>query len=219
LGLYCPKQRGLTLFVMGLRFPRRPTRRKRGLFCPLNERIARQRAVAFNPETLSRVCRGFLENLVRYSSYVIITYMSSDFYSTSKNSPYNTAGMPRKRKRALPPLKLNEEPIGQRIARLRKERGFTQRELANKIGITQTSVSDYETSRLRLSDEMVVRLAISLDVSADIILGLKRNRKEAAPSNLRILKRLKKISSLPPQRRKALLKTIDMALEATEKSG
>ena len=94
-----------------------------------------------------------------------------------------------------------------------------EKELANKIGITQTSVSDYETGRLRLSDEMVVRLAINLDVSADIILGLKRNRKEAAPSNLRILKRLKKISSLPPQRRKALLKTIDMAIEATEKSG
>ena len=145
--------------------------------------------------------------------------MSSDFYSTPQNSPYNTAGMPRKRKRALPPLKLNAEPIGQRIAHLRKERGFTQKELADKIGITQTSVSDYETSRLRLSDEMVVRLAISLDVSADIILGLKSSRKEAAPSNLRILKRLKKISSLPPQRRKALLKTIDMAIEATEKSG
>ena len=176
-------------------------------------------AGAFNPGTLSRVSKGFLENLVRYSFYVIITYMSSEFYPILKNTPYNTAGMPRKRKRALPPLKLNEEPTGQRIARLRKEHGFTQKELADKIGITQTSVSDYETGRLRLSDEMVVRLAISLDVSADIILGLKRNRKEAAPSNLRILKRLKKISSLPPQRRKALLKTIDMAIEATEKSG
>jgi transcriptional regulator with XRE-family HTH domain len=176
-------------------------------------------AGSFNPGTLSRVCKGFLENLVRYSLYVIITYMSSDFHPLLKNPRYNTAGMPRKRKRALPPLKLSEEPTGQRIARLRKEHGLTQKELADKIGITQTSVSDYETGRLRLSDEMVVRLALSLDVSADTILGLKRNRKEASPSSLRILRRLKKISSLPPQRRKALLKTIDMAIEAKEKSG
>ena len=65
---------------------------------------------------------------------------------------------------------------------MRKEHGFAQKKLADKIGIRQASVSDYETGRLRLSDEMVVRLAISLDVSADIILGLKRNRKEAPPS-------------------------------------
>ena len=102
---------------------------------------------------------------------------------------------------------------------MRKEHGFTQKELADKIGITETSVSEYETGRLRLSDEMVVRLAISLDVSADTLLGLKRTRKEASPSSLRILRRLKKISSLPPQRRKALLKTIDMAIEGTEKRG
>ena len=62
--------------------------------------------------------------------------------------------MPRKRTQELPPLDFGNETVGQRLARVRKERGYTQVELAKKIGITQTLVSDYETDRLRLSAEM-----------------------------------------------------------------
>ena len=53
----------------------------------------------------------------------------------------------------LPPLDYGNEPVGQRLARLRKERGFTQVDLAQKIGIIQSLVSDYETDRLRLTAE------------------------------------------------------------------
>jgi len=144
--------------------------------------------------------------------------MSSDFGLLERNRPYNSRAMPRKRKRALPPLKLSDETIGQRIARLRKERGYTQIELAKRIGITQTNISDYETGRLKLSDEMVARLSLALGVSADIILGLKGRRRAEAASSVRILKRLKKISSLPTQQKKALLKTIDLMLKGTSSS-
>jgi DNA-binding XRE family transcriptional regulator len=37
-----------------------------------------------------------------------------------------------------------QETLGRRIARLRKERGYTQVELAEKIGIIQVLISDYE---------------------------------------------------------------------------
>jgi ribosome-binding protein aMBF1 (putative translation factor) len=58
--------------------------------------------------------------------------------------------MPRKSRLKLPPLGL-PEPFGSRLARLRKERGFTQIELASRIGLTQTLVSDYERGKLRLN--------------------------------------------------------------------
>ena len=124
--------------------------------------------------------------------------------------------MPRKRKRALPPLKLSDESIGQRLARLRKEHGYTQIELAQRIGITQTSVSDYETGRLKLSDEMVARF--SLIARCQFRHNTRTEREERrtdATSSVRILKRLKKISSLPTQQKKALLKTIDLMLKGT----
>ena len=47
----------------------------------------------------------------------------------------------------------NGETIGQRIARLRNERGLTQKQLGEKIGIVQVLVSDYEKGKLRLHAE------------------------------------------------------------------
>ena len=53
----------------------------------------------------------------------------------------------------LPPIKPGGESMGERVARLRKERGFTQVELAEKVGIIQTIVSAIETNVLKLSAE------------------------------------------------------------------
>ena len=39
---------------------------------------------------------------------------------------------------------MNQEKIGKFIAILRKERGLTQEELANKLGITKNAVSKWE---------------------------------------------------------------------------
>jgi len=135
----------------------------------------------------------------------------------SEKTPYNTLAMPRKRKQDLPPLKLGNETVGQRLARLRKEQGYTQQELADRIGITQTSVSDYETGRLRLNDELIARFALALKVSADVMLGLKGSKRGEIKPSLKIIRRLNKITTLPAAQQKALLKTIDMFLKAAGK--
>ena len=59
--------------------------------------------------------------------------------------------MPRVSELSLPPLNWGKESIGQRVAHIRQERGFTQVELAAKTGVLQTLVTDYETDRLRLT--------------------------------------------------------------------
>jgi transcriptional regulator with XRE-family HTH domain len=117
--------------------------------------------------------------------------------------------MARKSKFKLPPLNEGKETTGQRLARLRKEKGHTQVELAEKIGIIQALISDYELDKLRLYDEMLSRFAIALDVSTDEILGLKDRKLKENPPNLRIMKRLKKIEELPPSKQKSILQTID----------
>ncbi len=106
------------------------------------------------------------------------------------------------------------ESIGKRLARLRKERGYTQKELAQKISMKQALISKYEKEKLRLSAEMLLRFSEALKVSADDILGLRPNKKERMPSpSLRILKRVQKIEKLPPSQQKAILKTLDLALQ------
>jgi len=125
--------------------------------------------------------------------------------------------MPRRSKLSLPALNTGKETIGERLARLRKERGYTQRELAERIGIIHSLVSDYEKGKLRLYDKMVTRFAMALEVSADTILGLQGNGHERINPSLKILRRLTRIDALSLSEQKALLKTIDMFLKAAEK--
>ena len=126
--------------------------------------------------------------------------------------------MPRRSKLPLPALNLGKESIGQRLARLRKERGYTQRELARRIGIIHSLISDYETSKLRLYDQMVSRFAIALEVTTDEILGLKgSNGVENRKPSLKIVRRLGKIESLPPARQKTILKAIDFMIQSAER--
>lgn len=110
----------------------------------------------------------------------------------------------------LPPLKIHS-PIGSNICRIRKEKGITQAELAETIGITQTLVSKYEKGKLQVSSEMLVRFAQALQSSADRILGLSEEEVENNVS-LKISRRMNKIESLPEAEQKALLKTIDIYL-------
>jgi transcriptional regulator with XRE-family HTH domain len=112
------------------------------------------------------------------------------------------------------------ETLGERLARIRKERGYTQVELAERIGTIQSLVSDYEVDRLRLSAEMAVRFALALGVTTDELLHPKA--KKAAngkkPSR-KVMRRVEQIEKLPPQQQMVLLKTIDTFLRGAHASG
>jgi len=126
--------------------------------------------------------------------------------------------MPRASRTPIPEA-WNSETIGQRIARLRKERGLTQKELAEKVGIIQVLVSDYEKGKLRLHAEMVVRFARALGIRADELLGLTSDvsKGTATKPDLKIMRRLNRIASLPPKEQKIMLKAIDGWLQASQR--
>jgi transcriptional regulator with XRE-family HTH domain len=125
-----------------------------------------------------------------------------------ETSPYTAAIMPRKKtpRSAHTETELPRE----RLARLRKERGWTQVELAERLGITQALLSDYERGRLRLNADIVVRFANALEVTTDELLQPKESKTplRRKPS-LRLLRRMEKIEKLPPHHQNHLLKTID----------
>lgn len=122
--------------------------------------------------------------------------------------------MPRKRTLKLTPIDFGNETLGQRLARIRKERGFTQVELAQRTGLIQSLVSDYETDRLNLSAEMAVRFALALDVSTDALLHPRAKKTAAKKPNRKVLRRLEQIESLPRRKQDALLTTIDAFLNS-----
>lgn len=125
--------------------------------------------------------------------------------------------MPQPRKQPLPPLSVKVEAVAQRIKKLRKIRGLTQKELADSIGITRDILASYESGRAHLNDDVIIRFALALQVSSDELLGLKEHESLASqPPNVRLIKRMQKIQGLPAAEQKALIKNIDMFLKASE---
>lgn len=126
--------------------------------------------------------------------------------------------MPRKSRLNLPPLKLGKESTSKRIARLRKQLGYTQTELAEFMGLTQPLISAYETDRLKLKPDMIIRFAKTFKITTDELLGVKPSGKSKSDSlSLKLIRRMKRIESLPASEQTALLKTIDNFLKGADK--
>jgi transcriptional regulator with XRE-family HTH domain len=120
--------------------------------------------------------------------------------------------MPKKAAISKPPLDYDGETIGQRLARLRKERGYTQVGLAEKTGTSQVLISAYETDRAALSAEMAVRFALALEVSTDELLHPNVKKKSTAKPSLKVMRRLEQIEKLPENKQSYILSALDSML-------
>lgn len=60
--------------------------------------------------------------------------------------------------------------LGNRIANLRREKGLTQQELANKLFVTDKTVSSWEDSRTEPNLEIIIRLSEILEISAGYLI-------------------------------------------------
>jgi transcriptional regulator with XRE-family HTH domain len=103
------------------------------------------------------------------------------------------------------------ETLGTRIARLRREKGLTQAELAERLQVSQPVVSDYENDVIRLPADVVVQIAQILGASTDELLGVKApaSRSNAGIKNRRLYRRMQEIEKLPRRDQDALLRTIE----------
>ena len=120
--------------------------------------------------------------------------------------------MPKTAAISKPPLNYAGESIGQRLARLRKERGYTQVGLAEKTGTRQVLISAYETDRAALSAEMAVRFAVALEVSTDELLHPNVKKKSTAKPSLKVMRRLEQIEKLPENKQAFILSALDSML-------
>jgi len=105
--------------------------------------------------------------------------------------------------------------IAKRIAKLRKERGFTQVELAKKLKAPQSIISRYERGELRLHGDLLIKLAKVLEVTPNDLLGIDSDSKATEAIPRQWLKRLQKIKSLSRRDHEALLRTVDALLKSS----
>jgi transcriptional regulator with XRE-family HTH domain len=69
-------------------------------------------------------------------------------------------------------MKMGMEYFGDRLKALRKEKGLTQQQLADKIELVKGSISAYEQNSKYPSLNVLIKLCTFFHVSADYLLGL-----------------------------------------------
>lgn len=100
--------------------------------------------------------------------------------------------------------------LGENIKALRKGHGWTQVELAQKVGVTQVSVTAYETNRKRPTLDKIRRIAKLFSVDINELLGDEElsisEEKKVPHKNRRIIQMQKHFESLGPDDQKSVLK-------------
>ena len=64
--------------------------------------------------------------------------------------------------------------FGNRLKKLRLNAGLTQKQLADKMGVTASVVSYYELSERNPSPEVLIKLASIFHISTDYLLGIEK---------------------------------------------
>ncbi len=99
------------------------------------------------------------------------------------------------------------------IKRLRKQKGWSQTELAEKIGSHLSHVNRIETGKYKPSVDVLVKIADVFDASLDtLVLDNDVDLKEVTVENKDLAQRIKLIESLEPEDRHALFRVIDSML-------
>jgi transcriptional regulator with XRE-family HTH domain len=99
--------------------------------------------------------------------------------------------------------------LGERIKELRKEAGWSQGELADKVGTDARQISRYENGRITPSLDVVARIAEALNVSVDHLVFEDVPRRALHAPDHGLGDRLADIGELGDEDRSHLLSVID----------
>lgn len=124
--------------------------------------------------------------------------------SDSYNRLQDNEAMPKKNIEVI-----EGETFGRRLARLRKQAGYSQRAMAEEIGISYRMVAYYEAQTTHPPANLLTTIADALGLTVDQLLGHRSIRAKKAPTNERLLRQLRQVEKLPPHARRSVLEHID----------
>jgi transcriptional regulator with XRE-family HTH domain len=109
-----------------------------------------------------------------------------------------------------PPQK-DAPPFGRRLAALRRQKGLSQRELAERLDTTQKTVDYCERRALNPTLDLVERVAAALEVSAAELIGdgaaPMRLSKKAGPTG-KVQKVFEDVSRLPRRQQEKIVEFV-----------
>lgn len=99
------------------------------------------------------------------------------------------------------------DSVGERIRQVRRERSWTQTDLANAIGVSRSAVAQWETDRAGQVRDNLTRIARALDVSAEYLLHGRDKYASGLASSGDELALLRLYRACRPEDRTMLLQT------------
>ncbi len=111
------------------------------------------------------------------------------------------------------PLPQTKEPFRDRLIRLRKASGLSQKEFAQAVGISPRMAAYYETETHHPPTHLLAVFAKVLGVSADQLLGIEKV-KNLKQRDSRLRRLLEEIEQLPASRRKQVAVNLEAFLKA-----
>lgn len=117
----------------------------------------------------------------------------------------NTYGMPRGYLDGLPPEEART--FGDRIRKLRQERNLTQLQLAEFVGVTQTSVAAWETGKRGIpKGDNLLKLAEALGFDAGELIGQVQESPKGSSEEIHLLAAFR---TLPKDRQLIAIKLVE----------
>ena len=100
--------------------------------------------------------------------------------------------------------------LGNRITELRKQKGWSQSELAKKIGISYTQMSRYEIKGVQPPANILNKLADTLSTSIDFLIsGDKDEKARASLKDSELLQQFKAVEQFSDEDKTVIKKLID----------
>ena len=130
-----------------------------------------------------------------------------------QNRPYNRLHPWSLRAIAMPKQDVDKlSGVGARLSALRRAAGYTQIELAETLGITQRMISYYEGQADAPPSSLLPKLASTLGVSVDQLLGIEPVKAARKPDS-RLERRLHQVDKLPAASKRQVIQLIDAFIE------
>ena len=104
--------------------------------------------------------------------------------------------------------------FGDRLAVLRKERGLTQVQVAETLGVSQQQMLSFEKGRRRMPMSMLPVLADLFSLSIDELIGAGRGVRKRGPVS-KLEHQLKLLQRLPRAKQRFVSQVLDSVLQQT----
>ncbi len=106
---------------------------------------------------------------------------------------------------------VEEISFGKRLATLRREAGYSQRQLAKKVGISKRMLVYYEVQTDRIPAHLLPQLSKALGISLEELMGLKKGKTKRV--NRKVLEELEKVSELPRRKQQSVFDFINALVQ------